>query len=323
MMKAYSPSDAKAYSPSDALRRHKQFFHLNSSLETAKGLGVTNTSFEYYTCKEFEGEMNEYDRPEKYTIGELYFCSQMNIWNWLKNECKTLDQCPHPRIMPSWKYMDGTMKLHASLRRLLVLLLMFNEKYPNDFQFHLCGGSLLGLLRHGDIIPHDHDGDIILKNESHREFLYQHINELPDDIGIFHDKYSHGLMDMNGCMEDHGSRTAVYGPYIDLLLPSNLKYFLPDGVSWNWEQDVIPIQNLYYHDYVWPLPKNWPKLIAGDFKDGRRAYTYVPFKLDEGASHFTDKMCDIPGFNLINDERYLEPNYKWTVQDGMLKREKK
>jgi hypothetical protein len=313
----------ESYLPLDAKERQEKFYYSKAiSMKKSTMSNLETPNFEYYTCEEFEGEMDSYDRPDKYTIGELYFCAQMNTWNWLKNECISLKKCPHPRNMPGWNSMDGTMQLHASIRRLFVLLLKFSEKYPNDFQWHMVGGSLLGLLRHGDIIPHDHDGDIVVKNDSQTQFLYNHIREFPDDIGIYQDEWVRKIMDVNGCLEKYVPNR--YGPFIDLMVQHGREFSVeevtPSGFVLDWNQDVLPMQKINLHGYAWPVPHNWAKYMAGDFSDGRRAYTYVPFPLNYGAHNYHDFMCTSAHYDPVHNKKFTKPHYKWQNESGILKR---
>jgi len=298
---------ATFYEPSDAAERQERFLYGNLSLTTPQPLAdaqgnnlLQKPSVEYYTCNEMMGEMDEYDEKLKYTIGELHACSQMNTWKWLRNECTGLDKCLHPRYMPGWENFDNIMKLHGCVRRLLVLLQYFKQwadanRSAENFKYHLSGGSMLGPVRHGDIIPHDDDGDVCVPNIQHTYFIGRHINEFPDDIGLY---ASHGdnyrLMDMNGknYIDYSGKQEIKQGPYVDIFVPSAedttsswwyLNYW---NEEWNWEQDALPIQDLYLHGFIWPMPRNWAKTFAFLYK-GRKAYTYVPY-LGGNALGFTE-----------------------------------
>merc|ERR1712072_1157030 len=140
-------------------------------------------------------------------------------------------------------------------------------------------------MGHGDIIPHDHDGDIIIKNQAHRNFLMGNINEFPDDIGIYDDKTRFKIFDANGCMENILNEPKI-GPFIDLIIaetdgPFYFEQFTGGIFSWKWDDDSMPIQYSNVRGFDWPLPSNWAKAMAGDFHAGRPVYTYVPMKLDE------------------------------------------
>jgi hypothetical protein len=258
----------------------------------------------YYTCEEFKDEMNVYKKDEPYTPGFMYSCAQINTWHWLNTYCSfndtNLKDCPHPRKMPGWENFDAQSKLHGHLRPIMVLIAMFQKKHP-DFTYHVVGGTALGLLRTGDIIPHDHDVDIVVKDAAARKFIADHLNEFPDDINIINDWK---LASMNGCL--HADRHGPIGPNADIftvkddgkaaqteLLPQGVDYYIGERQNvrpWSWDEDVKPIQKIYSRGYEWNLPQNWARGLVVEY-DGRHALQYIPWKSDYGTETFQDKMC--------------------------------
>ena len=68
----------------------------------------------------------------------------------------------------------------------------------NHLRYYLCGGSLIGAIRHGGYIPWDDDIDVVMPMKDYRE-LIRIVNEREDDFkvlnvyehqGIFHSFYS-------------------------------------------------------------------------------------------------------------------------------------
>jgi hypothetical protein len=294
---------------------------------------------EYYTCEEFGGEMDAYTYDKKYTPGYLYYCAQINTWNFLKHECsaknpdRTVDlkTCPHPRSVPGYKYFDRQMKLHAHLRRLLVLVARFQLKHKDQWEYHLISGSALGMLRHMDVIPHDHDADISVKDKAARNFLLDRINEFPDDINI--SKSSHWtylkLMSMNGCLQE-----SHLPPFMDIFTTdepdeewqttrawihenTNDSDLKKDPHPWTWERDVAPIQHIQGRGYEWPIPNNWTKEIITLYK-GAPALTYVPFIVDKEAHNYVDETCT--NQNPENSKEFWKFKVKVDEQTGLLKR---
>ena len=53
--------------------------------------------------------------------------------------------------------------------------LNYNEYFP-------ASGTLLGILRHHDIIPHDHDLDFVVKDMDIFNIIVQNRHLFPDDI---------------------------------------------------------------------------------------------------------------------------------------------
>jgi len=149
-----------------------------------------------------------------------------------------------------------------------------------------------------------------------------HIHLFPDDIGIYEDSRTVKIVDVNGCMEQLNSfDTTSYGPFIDLIMAEDGKFGLAEFVplfNWKWNTDSEPIQYASYRGYKWPLPNNWAKAIAGDFKDGRIAYTYMTRELDPGADNFSDVKCS----GTATNNNFKRGSYKWeTDNNGLLKRD--
>merc|ERR1740129_1272161 len=123
------------------------------------------------TCEEFKGEVDGYENPQKWVPGFLSNCAATETEFWLDLKCTSLEDCVSVRKMPAYENISKEMRHHARLRWMMKLINLFQEKFPGKFSWVIDGGTVLGIFRHGDIIPHDHDVDIISKTDDINFFI--------------------------------------------------------------------------------------------------------------------------------------------------------
>jgi len=218
----------------------------------------------------------------------LLFCAREAVWKFLKDNCKSLEDCKHPREMPQWKDFDNIMRVHAAYRRLMVILSLLDDKHGNTMEYHVGGGTLLGFLRHDDIIPHDHDVDYYMTKETSK-FIREHLHELPNDINLVKHNWGdvtlYKIVDMNTCMPNWDNGPIQIDLFDeDALAKWNEKHGSGEE-SWDWETDAKPISFVEIRGYKWPIPYNVGKEIRQYYDD--KALTYVPFTRDHPIKHGT------------------------------------
>jgi len=79
--------------------------------------------------------------------------------------------------------MTNKLKLDWSLARTMKLSYLMLG-HLNITSYFFCCGTLLGILRHGDLIPHDHDVDIMTNDISGFRKIKQNEALFPKDIRV-------------------------------------------------------------------------------------------------------------------------------------------
>merc|ERR1712048_149120 len=88
-----------------------------------------------------------------------YSFAQWTIWEKIQSHCTSLSNCPHPRnqFKYEWNAMRRKSRLNWCYARLMKLAYLLMEHL--NILFSPCCGTLIGIIRHHDLIPHDHDVD--------------------------------------------------------------------------------------------------------------------------------------------------------------------
>lgn len=131
-------------------------------------LGIELGLFVHYMDKnELGGYMSSLDRlfPNAFTGQYTYIESSRYARDRLLNQdwvAANAGQVPSARA-PHWKAMPLPGRTHLLLTRLLGAWSNIAESH--HLPWSMMGGTLLGYLRHGDFIPHDHDIDLVIAAE--------------------------------------------------------------------------------------------------------------------------------------------------------------
>ena len=86
------------------------------------------------------------------------------VWSWISLHCQAKDYCPRPSSVEIFHKMTKVNQKIWILARMLKLWSIFAEKY--DIKWMVVYGTLLGIIRQGNYIPHDYDIDISLSEDS-------------------------------------------------------------------------------------------------------------------------------------------------------------
>ncbi len=100
----------------------------------------------------------------------------------------------------------------------------------NNIKYSLIGGSLIGAVRHGGMIPWDDDIDIILNQENYKKLLYILLNEKnPKYKCIYYTKYKKSyypfikIVDTRTIMKENNLKYIDdYGVFIDIFEYNNI-----------------------------------------------------------------------------------------------------
>jgi hypothetical protein len=116
-----------------------------------------------------------WDADHAYVTSAQYFADRQQNQDWVAETGGVLA----PELSPHWGRMLDPGRVHLIFSRLLYLWSRFAE--DNDqINYVIKSGTLLGFLRHGDFVPHDHDVDVLW--DGPRSEVFKWCSSLPGDL---------------------------------------------------------------------------------------------------------------------------------------------
>lgn len=155
---------------------------------------------------------------------------------------------------------NTTIKIRQILKTINTLFNNYGITYWAD-----CG-TLLGMVRHGDIIPWDDDGDVSIFKKDEQQFLYLEpvFNEFGYGIAIWWGGYK--IFPLDGQVTNETKRGQTYNyryPFVDIFI---MNYDEENGIikydddklvkiwpnAYHNANQLFPLQQYKFHDfYLW------------------------------------------------------------------------
>ncbi len=125
-------------------------------------------------------------------------------------------------------FYEMTDDERRALQKHLVKMYADIEKVCNrhNLKVMLAYGSVLGAIRHGDVIPWDDDLDLYMPREDYEKFLHEYSKELPENYIIYAPNHPNGsisnfgkVVDKNTTFVPIGSENSKHyrGVYVDVF----------------------------------------------------------------------------------------------------------
>lgn len=173
---------------------------------------------------------------------------------------------PKPKIIENYQlYTDKTVL--SKIRKMLYEIdKLFRE---NDITYWMEGGTLLGAVRHRDIIPWDDDGDLSIldTDESKLIKLTPKLNQL--GYNLVSGKFCYKIYPLNGQDISKNSDYTIPKnykfPFVDIFLvkKDNDIYHFSDNLSrtmwsnfYHEENDLFPLKRYKFYDFKLNGPNN-------------------------------------------------------------------
>ena len=179
-----------------------------------------------------------------------------------------------------WCFYHPLHSLHNDLR---CLAAAFHEMAQTEkLQYWVCGGTLLGSVRHGDIIKHDDDIDLVIKIQDLAKLQslapQYHLNCTPN---LWSGVWKITQEGLRGCLD------------IFLVQKQNQQYVLMDMAKTWWPHEAFDVDDTFTTPY--PLGKYTTQTNPKQFVDlvlmgPDRASNTAYFERSYGASWFTPRV---------------------------------